>query len=114
MDKLNGEIIADAPLPDPNSQSYYGGQIKSWYIPSDTRALIKNAGHQFYSIGNRKDLYNMFDMGRGDQEYTGDIDRGWHASVYKISTVLTRAIGYANIFYVTGGNKFAWTDDLIK
>lgn len=86
----------------------YGLQAKSWVLPSQLMTEDKRLKKQYYTIGMRGALYNSLNLGSQSQS------SWWHNNILAVSKHLIQAIGAANILYVTGGNKYIWTADLIR
>ena len=85
----------------------YGLQSKSWYMPSDVLQPGVDK-KQFYTLGHRAELLNS--LGINSQSKAS----WWHYNIVLVAKNLTKAIGAANVLYVTGGNKYIWTADLIS
>lgn len=87
----------------------YGIQAKSWFMPNDVLSPdFKGNLRQFYSIGDRATLYSALGLGvRGKNSW-------WHTNIVGVARNLVQTLGAANILFVTGGNKYIWTVDLIR
>lgn len=111
MSEFNKTTSANMEIPA-ELISFYGGQSKSWWLPKIIDPLFTTSSkvNQFAEVGHRKQLYNSLGFNNPHMDY----ERGWHASARKLADNIREVIGYANIFYSTGGNRFIWTHELIE
>ena len=86
----------------------YGLQSKSWVFPEDIGLLKTNARRGFFTVGQRHQLLNQLGLNvQGKSSW-------WHYNIIAVAIHLIQAIGAANVLYITGGNRYIWTADLIS
>lgn len=86
----------------------YGAQVKSWVLPDSINLLKTNAKRSFFTVGQRTQLLNQLGLN------TQGKNSWWHYNIIAVAKHLIQAIGAANVLYITGGNKYIWTADLIS
>lgn len=95
----------------------FGIQSKSWLFPD--AADVATTNKQFYDVGHNATLYNQLGLGKyvAGTTIADNENVWWHYNIKSVANNLIKALGAANVLYLSRGgtaaNTFVYTYDLI-